>query len=63
MDNNQAMWFCIDAPYVEPFWNQLIGESPRNHFISSAVTDLDWMNQIAEAGQTDCLLLRESFSI
>jgi O-methyltransferase involved in polyketide biosynthesis len=51
MDNNQAEWFCVDAPYVEPFWNQLIGESQRNHFISSAVTDLDWINQIVETGR------------
>ncbi len=48
-DNAQADWFCVDAPYVEPFWNQLIGKSQRNHFISSLVTDLDWMSQIAEA--------------
>jgi O-methyltransferase involved in polyketide biosynthesis len=51
MDNNQAEWFCVDAAYVESFWNQLIGESQRNHFISSAVTDLDWMNQIVETGR------------
>lgn len=51
LDNGQADWFCVDAPYVESFWNQLIGESQRNHFISSSVTDLDWMNQIADAGR------------
>lgn len=51
MDNNQAEWFCVDAPYVEPFWNLLIGESQRNHFISSVVTDLGWTNQIIETGR------------
>lgn len=51
LDNGQADWFCIDASYVESFWNQLIGGSKRNHFISSSVTDLDWMNQIADAGR------------
>ncbi len=51
MDNSQAEWFCVDAPYIEPFWNQLIGESQRNHFISAAVANLDWMNQIPEAGR------------
>ncbi|QSJ18447.1 class I SAM-dependent methyltransferase [Nostoc sp. UHCC 0702] len=51
LDNGQAEWFCIDAPDVEVFWNQLIGESERNHFIPSAVTDLTWMNQIVSAGR------------
>lgn len=51
LDNGQADWFCVDAPYVESFWNRLIGESQRNHFISSVVTDLAWRNQIAEAGR------------
>jgi O-methyltransferase involved in polyketide biosynthesis len=51
MHNNQAEWFCIDAPYIKPFWDQLIGESQHNHFISSAVTDLGWLNQISEAGR------------
>jgi O-methyltransferase involved in polyketide biosynthesis len=50
-DNGQADWFCVDASYVEPFWNQLIGGSQRNHFISSPVTDLGWMSQIAEASR------------
>lgn len=27
----------------------MVGESQRNHFISSVVTDLTWTNQIAEA--------------
>lgn len=49
LDNGQAEWFCVDVPYVKPFWQQLIGESKRNHFISSAVTNLAWMNQITEA--------------
>jgi O-methyltransferase involved in polyketide biosynthesis len=48
LNNGQAQWFCVDAPYVESFWNQLIGESARNHFIPSFVTDLTWANQIAE---------------
>ena len=52
LDNGQADWFCVDASYVEPFWHQLIGESQRNHFVSSIVTDLDWTNQIAEAGRS-----------
>ncbi|MBW4473170.1 MAG: class I SAM-dependent methyltransferase [Stenomitos rutilans HA7619-LM2] len=51
MDNNRAEWFCVDAPYVELFWSQLVGESQRNHFIASVVTDLSWMNQISEAGR------------
>lgn len=49
LDNGQADWFCVDAPYVESFWNQLIGESKRNYFISSVVTDLTWIDQIAGA--------------
>lgn len=51
LDNGQADWFCVDAAYVESYWNQLIGKSKRNHFISSAVIDLGWTNQIAEAGR------------
>jgi O-methyltransferase involved in polyketide biosynthesis len=51
INNNQAEWFCIDGPYVEPFWHQLIGESNHNHFISSVVTDLDWMDQITDTGR------------
>lgn len=29
LDNGQAQWFCVDAPYGELFWNQLLGESAR----------------------------------
>lgn len=48
LDNGQAQQFYVDDPYVEPFWNQLLGKSVRNHFIPSLVTDFTWANQIPE---------------
>lgn len=48
LDNDQAEWFCVDTPDVEPYWSQLIGDSARNHFISCLITDFAWFNQIAE---------------
>lgn len=52
LDNGQSEWFCVDLPDVEPYWNQLIGESARNHFISCSVTDFTWLNQITESERT-----------
>ena len=51
LDNGQAQWFCVDAPYVKPFWNKLIGKSARNHFIPSLVTDLAYLNQFTDQNQ------------
>jgi O-methyltransferase involved in polyketide biosynthesis len=49
MDNGQAEWFCVDDPAVETYWNQLIGTSDRNHFVSSIVTDLTWIDRIPKS--------------
>lgn len=51
MDNGQAEWFCVDDPAVETYWNQLIGTSDRNHFVSSIVTDLTWIERIPKSGK------------
>jgi O-methyltransferase involved in polyketide biosynthesis len=51
LDNGQAEWYCVDDPAVETYWSQLIGRSDRNHFISSIVTDLTWIDRIPKSGQ------------
>ncbi len=48
LDNGQAEWFCIDNPDVEQYWNQLIGDSTRNHFISCRLTNFTWFDRITE---------------
>jgi O-methyltransferase involved in polyketide biosynthesis len=51
MDNSQAQWISIDLPPVEPFWNKLIQESERNHFITSSATDFKWIDRVFEMKQ------------
>lgn len=49
MDNGRAHWFSVDLEPVRLFWQALIGESARNHLITSPVTAHSWMDRIAAA--------------
>ena len=46
LDNGQAHWFSIDLEPVRSFWQALIGDSERNHLITSPVTEYAWMDRI-----------------
>ena len=48
-NNGQASWFSVDLLPVFPLWNQLIGESEHNRFITASVTDASWIKTIHEA--------------
>ena len=60
LDNGWARWFSIDLESVRPFWEALIGESERGHFITCSVMDFSWMDQIAKkAGDRAVLFVAE----
>jgi O-methyltransferase involved in polyketide biosynthesis len=46
LENGRTQWFSVDLVSVWPFWQSLIGDSPRNHFITGPVTDFSWIGQI-----------------
>jgi O-methyltransferase involved in polyketide biosynthesis len=46
LDNGRARWFSVDLEPVRPFWQALIGDSARNHLITSPVTAYAWMDRI-----------------
>jgi len=49
LDNGQVQWFSVDLESVQPFWQALIGESERNHFVTGPVTDFSWIGQVVRA--------------
>jgi O-methyltransferase involved in polyketide biosynthesis len=46
LDRDRAQWISIDLEDVRPFWEQLIGESERNHFMTCSVLDFTWIDRI-----------------
>jgi O-methyltransferase involved in polyketide biosynthesis len=48
-DNGKACWFSVDLPPVTALWNELIGCTERNQFITASVTDFNWMEVIQTA--------------
>jgi O-methyltransferase involved in polyketide biosynthesis len=56
LDNQQAQWISIDLPPVQPYWENLIGDSERNHFITRSVTDFTWIDLVLKAQQERKLL-------
>jgi O-methyltransferase involved in polyketide biosynthesis len=51
LDNQQAQWISIDLPPVQPYWEDLIGDTDRNHFITCSATDFTWIDRVLEAKQ------------
>jgi O-methyltransferase involved in polyketide biosynthesis len=51
LDNQQAQWISIDLPPVQPYWENLIGASERNHFITCSVTDFTWIDLVIKVQQ------------
>lgn len=49
LDNRGAQWFSVDLECVRPFWQSLIGDSARNHFVTGEVTDFSWIDQVVGA--------------
>jgi O-methyltransferase involved in polyketide biosynthesis len=49
LDNGQARWFSVDLESVRPFWQSLIGDSARNHFVAGPVTVFSWIDRIVGA--------------
>ncbi|GAA5179004.1 class I SAM-dependent methyltransferase [Rugosimonospora acidiphila] len=56
LDNAQAQWFSVDLAEIRPLWQELIGESARNHLVTCSVTDLAWMDRIPPAATTRPML-------
>lgn len=50
LDNGRARWFSVDLEAVRPFWQSLIADSARNHFVAGSVTDSSWIDRISPAG-------------
>jgi O-methyltransferase involved in polyketide biosynthesis len=46
LDNDRAQWISIDLEDIRPFWEKLIGESDRNHFITCSASDFIWIDRI-----------------
>lgn len=51
LDNDQAQWISIDLPPVQPYWENLIGNSDRNHFITCSATDFTWIDRVLKYKQ------------
>jgi O-methyltransferase involved in polyketide biosynthesis len=51
LDNQQAQWISIDLPPVQPYWEDLIGDTDRNHFITCSATDFTWIDRVLETKQ------------
>jgi O-methyltransferase involved in polyketide biosynthesis len=51
LDNDRAQWISIDLPPVQPYWENLIGDSLRNHFITCSATDFHWIDLVLKAKQ------------
>jgi O-methyltransferase involved in polyketide biosynthesis len=49
LDDGRAQWFSVDLECVRPFWQSLIGDSARNHFVTGPVTDFSWIDQVVGA--------------
>lgn len=56
LDKDRSQWFSIDLENVRPFWEKLIGDSERNHFITCSASDFTWMEQIAKVKQDRSVL-------
>jgi O-methyltransferase involved in polyketide biosynthesis len=54
--NGLAQWFSIDLENVQPFWENLIGDSEYNHFITCSASDFIWTEQIARVKQDRAVL-------
>jgi O-methyltransferase involved in polyketide biosynthesis len=61
LDNGRAQWFCVDDPAVETYWNQLIGTSDRNQFVSAVVTDLTWIDRIPKSEKSTLFIAEGVF--
>ena len=60
LDNGRATWFSVDLEPVRPFWQELIGDSDRNHLITSPVTASAWMERVqSEQDGRDILFVAE----
>jgi O-methyltransferase involved in polyketide biosynthesis len=57
LDNQQAQWISIDLPPVQPYWDNLIGDSERNHFITRSAIDFTWIDLVLKAKQDRELLV------
>ena len=51
IDNNKCTWYDLDFPEVIDVRKEFFKESDRYHFISSSVTDFEWMKKIKEEGK------------
>lgn len=50
LDNGTARWFSVDLEPIRPFWQSLIGNSPRNSFIARSVRDFAWADAVQASG-------------
>ena len=52
LDNGQVEWYDLDLPEVIRLRRQLLGESPRCHFVACSVFDPAWLDAVsAHAGR------------
>ncbi|HKS99528.1 MAG TPA: class I SAM-dependent methyltransferase [Rugosimonospora sp.] len=56
LDNGRARWFSVDLAEVRPFWQSLIGDSARNHFVLGEITDEAWLDRLPAAARDRPLL-------
>jgi methyltransferase (TIGR00027 family) len=59
IDNGRLELFDLDLPELIAFKRQFVSETERYHFISSSVTDLDWLEALEPVGGRPVIFLAE----
>lgn len=59
VDNGQARWFELDFPDVIELRRKLLEENPRRRFVGCSLSDLRWLDKVAEFASAPILFVAE----